>query len=114
MKPVPIIIVVYILQLAYDAARGVADTAIADMICIAFFFLLRPGEYTGTTLDDTPFRLEDVSAYVRDRKLDLFLCSEAELVAATSVSYTFTTQKNGTRDEKIAQSRSDNSLCCPV
>jgi hypothetical protein len=103
VKPVPIIIAVYILQLAYDAARGVANTAIADMICIAFFFLLRPGEYTCTTSDDTPFRLEDVSAYVRDRKLNVLLCSEAELDAATSVSYTFTTQKSGTRDEKIVQ-----------
>jgi hypothetical protein len=111
---VSIIIVVYTLQLAYDAARGVADTAIVDMICIAFFFLLRPGEYTGTTSDDTPFRLEDVSAYVRDRKLHVLLCSEAELDAATLVSYTFTTQKNGTRDEKIVQGRSGNALCCPV
>jgi hypothetical protein len=106
VKPVPIIIVVYILQLAYDAARGVADTAIADMICITFFFLLRLGEYTGTTSDDTPFCLEDVSAYVRDKKLNMLLCSEAELDAATLVYYTFTTQKNGTRDEKIVQGRS--------
>jgi hypothetical protein len=61
---VPIIIVVYILQLAYDAARGVVHTAIADMICITFFFLLHPGEYRVTTSDDIPFRLEYVSAYV--------------------------------------------------
>jgi hypothetical protein len=114
VKPVPIIIVVYILQLAYDAARGVAGTALLDMICIAFFFLLRPCEYTGTTSGDTPFHLEDVSAYVRDRKLDLFLCSETEFDAATLVSYTFITQKNGTREEKIVQGRSGNALCCPV
>jgi hypothetical protein len=104
----------YILQMAYDAARGVADTAITDMICVAFFFLLCPGEYTGTTSDGTPFRLKYVSAYVCDRKLDMFLCSEAELDAATSISYTFTTQNNGTRDEKIVQWRSGNALCCPV
>jgi hypothetical protein len=114
VKPVPIIIVVYILQLVYDAARGVADTSIADMICIAFFFLLRPGEYTGTTSDDTPFRLEDVSAYVHDRELNVLLCSESELDAATSVYYTFTTQNNGTRDDKIVQGRSGNALYCPV
>jgi hypothetical protein len=100
--------------MSYDAARGVADTAIADMICITFFFLLRPGEYTGTTSDDTPFCLEDVSAYVRDRKLHLFLCSESKLDAATLVSYTFTTQKNCTRYEKIVQGRSGNTLCCPI
>jgi hypothetical protein len=88
--------------------------SIADMMCIAFFFLLRPGEYTGTTSDDTPFRLQDVVLYIRDRKLNLFQCSDAELNAATSVSYTFTTQKNGTRDEKIVQGHSGNAICCPV
>jgi hypothetical protein len=79
------------MQLAYDDARVVADTAIVDIICIAFLFLLLPGEYIGTTSDDTPFRLEDVSACVRDIKLNVPLCSEAELGAAMSVSYTFTT-----------------------
>jgi hypothetical protein len=42
VKQVPIIIIVYILNMAYDAARDVASMSIADMICIAFFFLLRP------------------------------------------------------------------------
>jgi hypothetical protein len=114
VKPVPIIIIVYILNMAYDAARDVESMSIADMICIAFFFLLRPGEYTGTTADDTPFRLQDVGLYIRDRKLNLFQCLDAELDAATSVSYTFTTQNNGTRDEKIVQGRSGNAICCPV
>jgi hypothetical protein len=114
VKPVPIIIIVYILNMAYDAARDVASMSIADMICIAFFFLLRPGEYTGTTSDDTPFRIQDVGLYIRDRKLNLFHCSDAELNAATSVSYTFNKQKNGTRDENIVQGRSGNAICCPV
>jgi hypothetical protein len=111
---VPIIIIVYILNMAYDAARDMASMSIADMICIAFFFLLRPGEYTGTTADDTPFRLQDVGLYIRDRRLNLFQCSDAELDAVTSVSYTFTTQNNGTRDEKIFQGRSGNAICCPA
>jgi hypothetical protein len=87
--------------MAYNEARAIATTAITDMMCITFFFLLGPGEYTGTTSDDTPFRLENVGIYIRDLKLDLFQCSDAELDTATSVSYTFTTQKNGTRDEKL-------------
>jgi hypothetical protein len=98
----------------YYAARDVASVSIAGMICIAFFFLLRPGEYTGTTSDDTIFRLQNMGLYIRDRKLNLFQCSGAELNAATSVSYTFTTHKNGTRDENIVQGRSGNAMCCPV
>jgi hypothetical protein len=114
VKAMPVIIIVYILQLAYDTERRVADTTIAGMICITFFFLLHPGEYTGTTSDDTPFRLEDVSAYVRDRQMDVLLCSEAELDATTLGSYTFTTHKNRTQEENIVKGRSGNALCCPV
>ena len=36
--------------------------AVADMIIIAFFFLLRPGDYTDN--DDNPFRLEDVQLFI--------------------------------------------------
>jgi hypothetical protein len=43
--PVPIIIILYIFQMAYNESRDVAALAIVDMICIAFFFLLRPGEF---------------------------------------------------------------------
>jgi hypothetical protein len=112
--PVPIIIIVYILQMAYAEPCDIASLAIVGMICIAFFFLLRPGKFTGTTLDDTPFCLQDVGIYIKDCKLDLFQCSDLELDAATFVSYTFTTQNNGTRDEKIVQGCSGTFLYCPV
>jgi hypothetical protein len=65
--------------------------AVADMIFIAFFFLLQPGEYTGTISDDAAFRLQDVGLYIQGRKLDLFAASDAELKISTSASYTFTT-----------------------
>lgn len=38
----------------------------------------------------------------------------AQIEAATSVAYVFTTQKNGTRGEKILHGRSGHPLCCPV
>jgi hypothetical protein len=84
------------------------------MIVIIFFFLLRPGEYTGTTIDNAPFRLQDVHIYIGGRKLDIRTASLAELDAATSVSYKFTTQNNGIRDEKLVQGRSSSGLCCPI
>jgi hypothetical protein len=113
VKPIPIIII-YILAQAYDNHRSDSDLAVADMIVIAFFFLLRPGEYTGTTSYDAPFRLQDVNLYIGGRKLDSATASLAELHAATSVSYKFTTQKNGIRDEKLVQGRSGSGLCFPV
>jgi hypothetical protein len=113
VKHVPIIIM-YILQMTYDETHPVATRAIVNMIFITFFFLLRPGEYTGTTYDETTFWLEDVDDYIRERELDFFQCSDADLDATTSVPYTFTTQNNGTHDEKLVQGRGENSLCCPI
>jgi hypothetical protein len=109
VKPIPITIIVYIMSSAFGRERNEEDLAIADMITITLFFLLRPGEYTGTTADDTPFRLEDVALYIRDRRLDVMTASFVEIDAATSVSYEFTTQNNGTRDEKLMQGLSGNS-----
>jgi hypothetical protein len=114
VKPIPITIIIYILAQAFGVARNEEDLSIADMITIAFFFLLRPGEYTGTTSDDTPFRLEGLILYIRDRRLDVMTSSMAELDAATSVSYKFTTQNNGTQDEKLVQGLSGDGKCCPV
>jgi hypothetical protein len=114
VKPIPIVIILYILAQAYGITRHDDTQAIADMITIAFFFLLRPGEYTGTTSDDTPFRLQDVHLYIGPRRLDTMRCSDAEIQGATSVSYTFTTQKNGIRNEKIILGLSGTGLCCPV
>jgi hypothetical protein len=88
--------------------------AIVDMIAITFFFLLRPSEYTGTTSNDTPFQLQDMHLYIGTLRLDTMLCTDAKINAATSVSYTFTTQKNGTRNDKIVHGLSSTGLCCPV
>jgi hypothetical protein len=63
------------------------------MIAITFFFLLRPGEYTGTTSDDTLFRIQDVHLYIGTRRLDTMICTDADINAAMLVSYTFTTHK---------------------
>jgi hypothetical protein len=72
--------------------------AIADMITIAFFFLLRPGEYTGMVSDDAALKMQDVGVYIQVCRLDLFTAAAAEVKYATSASYTFTTQKNGNRN----------------
>jgi hypothetical protein len=114
VKPVYILIIVYILNLAHGKSRQDDEQAIADMIAITFFFLLRPGEYTGTTTDDAFFCMQDISFYIGAIRLHTMSASPADLQAATSVVYTFTTQKNGKRGEKMIHSRSGNALCCPV
>jgi hypothetical protein len=88
--------------------------AIADMIFVAFFSLLRPGDYTGTLFDDAAFKIEGVSLYVQGHKLDFAIASGAEIKASTSVSYTFTTHKNNNRNDKVVQGFRGDPWCFPV
>lgn len=116
VKPIPIKV---IRRIAYVAQHLPSDAfllqAVGDMIIIAFFFLLRPGEYTDTaTSDTTPFALNDVQLTVGDMRLNLQLASDAELLCATSGSLTFTTQKNGIPNEVIRLGRSGDPFICPV
>ena len=83
------------------------------MIIIAFFFLLRPGEYIGTKFDSTPFRLSDVTFSVSHTVFDTTTATENELAAATFVILIFSTQKNGVRGEKIGHGATGDPLLFP-
>jgi hypothetical protein len=113
-KPVPIIVIVYILQQAFGNLPLPDRQAVADMCNIAFYFIVRPGEYTGTTSDHTPFRLQDVALHVGTRRLDNMLASLTDIQTVDSVSYTFTTQKNGTKGKILTHVLSGDALACPV
>ena len=54
VKPIPVQVLRRLACVAADC-RDPDLKAVADMIIIAFFFLLRPGEYTGTKSDSSPF-----------------------------------------------------------
>jgi hypothetical protein len=113
VKPIPVSVILHALNVA--AASDTADSwAVADMACTAFFFLLRPGEYTSTPSDTRPFHLCDVQLFVGLARLDLFTATDGDLNASTFTSYTFTTQKNGVRGEVIGLGRSGSPLACPV
>ena len=84
------------------------------MIILAFFFLLRPGEYTDTPSDSTPFRFEDVQLFIGNTRLDIFHAPAAQLHLATFASLTFTDQKNGVRGEVIGLGQSKEPFLCPV
>jgi hypothetical protein len=84
------------------------------MITLAFFFLLRPGEYTGTPSDTTPFTLQDVQLWIGQQRFLATTIPVADLSRVTFVALTFTTQKNGVRGEVIGLGRSGNPVLCPV
>lgn len=110
VKPVPITIILHMLLIAHTLHVTDASRNVADMITIAFYFLIRPGEYTGTKTDDHPFLIQDVSLHLGTRPLDTYTAPLHELEAATSVSYTFTRQKNGICNETISHGRSRHHL----
>jgi len=114
VKPVPISIVTHALHFAFHSHPSPERKAVANMIALAFFYCLRPGEYTGTTTDDQAFALQDVALFLGARRLSNEHSSEFEIEAATAVHLTFTTQKNGDKGDEIAHARSGDPLCCPV
>ena len=115
VKPIPISVIRHILALASANADVSPDTiATADMIALALFFLLRPGEYTGTRSDTTPFRMCDVCFYLGTRRLVTATATEGQILSATYVTLEFTTQKNGVRGEVIGLGCSGSPTLCPI
>ncbi|KAL7526060.1 hypothetical protein ACHAWF_001615 [Thalassiosira exigua] len=84
------------------------------MIIIAFFFLLRPGEYIDSPSDTTPFTLDDVQLFVGTTQLSLLNAPKCQLLQARFGSLTFTEHKNGTRGEVIDLGCSGDPYLCPV
>ena len=112
VKPIPITV---IRNIAVSATSDVVSStfqAASDMIILAFFFLLRPGEYTDN--DGDPFRLDNVQLFIGDTRLPLGTAPECELRLARFASLTFTTQKNGVRGEVIGLACSGDPYLCPV
>mmetsp|Transcript_3969 Transcript_3969/g.11051 ORF Transcript_3969/g.11051 Transcript_3969/m.11051 type:complete len:258 (+) Transcript_3969:4666-5439(+) len=113
VKPIPLPILQFIMHQAIRSQQ-VPDLAIADMLCLAFFFLLRPGEYTGVVTDTQPFCIQDVTLYIGSLRLNTMVAPLEQLQAATFVTLEFTTQKNAVRGEVIGLTRSGDPYFCPV
>jgi hypothetical protein len=90
------------------------NLAIADMIALAFFFLLGPGKYTAIPSDSTPIRFTDVQLFIGQRCLHLVNASNAEVKSSTFVTLAFTDQKNCVRCEVIGLDCNGNPQLCPV
>ena len=94
VKPIPVQVLRWLACIA-AASNDQELQAVTDMIIIALFFLLRPGEYTGTKSDSSPFCLSDVTFSVGRTVFDTTTATDNELAASTFVILTFSTQKNG-------------------
>jgi hypothetical protein len=113
VKPIPLPILREATSLAQRAGDP-TSLATIDMLWIAFFFLLRPGEYTRPSEYSHPFRIQDVQLWQESMAVDLLTCPLVQLQTCTFVSLTFAEQKNGNRGDAIGHGRSGDPFACPV
>ena len=88
--------------------------AIVNMMWIAFYFLMRPGEFCDSGTSSHPFLFRDVTLKAGNLKLDLRRSTEAQLRSATFVTLTFSDQKSAVRGERVGHGRSGTTKACPV
>jgi integrase len=98
------------------------ETAVADLVVIAFFFLLRVGEYTPPSTDrrtrTTQIRRKDLQFWKRQPSGLITRLSPmtplANLLTADSVTITLDNQKNGQRDATLHHEALPTNPLCPV
>ena len=113
VQPIPITILHVATSIA-TAANDPCSLAAADLMWLAFFFLLRPGEFCDAGPTSHPFCGHDVLLWYHDVPLDTLSATPAHLLQATFVSLTFRQQKNGTKNEKVGHGCTPSPLSCPV
>ena len=104
MQPLPVIII----QGLDTAAQGTTprNIAIRNLTWVAFFLLLRPGEYFkgSTNTAQHPFRLKDVQFSIVQQPYNAATASKSVLAQADFVNHLFTTYKNGVKVKSIVHS----------
>jgi len=114
---IPLLVIKH-LQLQAKASTSQKTKSFADLCAIAFYYLLRVGEYTYKSPSrksrTIAFRVSDVCFWENDRILPLSLSKKQLLKRATSCTLTIDNQKNGGRAASITQDRIPNDPTCPV
>lgn len=74
VKPIPVPILQYATAMSHNHVSGRSE-AIASMITLGFYFLLRPGEYAVLSSPTaTPFRLCDIHLHFHNRRIHHLTC----------------------------------------
>jgi hypothetical protein len=93
VNPIPVQILLLVLSTTFSDQPSEGNHAVADMIVVTFFYLLRPGEYPGTKTDDASFCMCDVQLWIGNTSADPLVAPKANILAATLTFLVFTTQK---------------------
>ena len=125
IKKLPIAIDIPELLSAIGLAQGAnaLDKAIGDLVLIAFYYLLRVGEYTikghrNNTKQTVQFRLQDVTFFKRDTNGRLKQLSRTatngDILSADSATLKLDNQKNGWKGVCVHQEHNGDERHCPV
>ncbi len=116
-----------LIDMAYTNKEDTFAQATADLALIAFYYLLRIGEYTikstaelekKNTKQTIQFKLEDVTFFSKDKSGRIRQlprnASERELMTADSATLKLDNQKNGWKAACIHQEVNGEHMKCPV
>ena len=113
----------YIATMGYQSTSTPKEHAIGDLIIIAFYYLLRVGEYTTKAARENSkrtvqFKIEDVTFFQKDEKGVLRQlprsAADKTLMNAASATLKLDNQKNGWKGVCIHQERNGDDITCPV
>jgi hypothetical protein len=90
--------------------------AIRDLVILAFYFLMRPGEYCTSSGEDSshPFHTDELELWRGASRFDLANATDHELQTATFCMLIFSDQKNSNRGKKVGHATSGDNIFCPV
>lgn len=102
-----------------DPEAGNANQHVIDLCIVAFYWLLRPAEYTQSPDAggrSQAFRLRDIAFYIGDKLYSATNPSlnDVNIETVTAASLTFTDQKNCVRGEQVSQRSTNDPLMCPA
>ena len=117
-KPIPIQVIwciAFVAQHLSPVPQGDFLHGVADMIIIAFFLLLWPGEYTNAPSNTTHFTLKDVQLLCGPIRLDLRHTTLVTMLnQARFGTLTFANQEKGVCGEVIGLRHNGDPYLCPI
>jgi len=121
--PVAIDIPELLVKFGHSPDANELDRAIGDLVIIAFYYLLRVGEYTvkghrNDTKQTVQFRLQDVTFFKKDhtgrlRQLSRF-AHDQDILTADGATLKLDNQKNGWKGVCVHQEHNGDLYGCPV
>ena len=113
VRPIPSAALQEAQRIATSTSGMAREHALADLMWLAYYFLLRPGEYLYTSSEHA-FRLEDIVLRVHGSDHPATTIPLELLDGVTFAGLTFNEQKNGVKGEIIGLTRSGDPNACAV